>query len=81
MLGGKESMMCTPILFPEHLQHVDMANKFGGKEKVCSAGFVQVGIDVNGEMEVVCFGESQSLKLKSAGKYDAAFVKIMLLDY
>ena len=71
-------MMYTPIVFPEHMDHSKVAEGFGGKDNVVSAGFVRVGVDDEGGIRVVCWGKSQSLGLESAGEDDAVFIKIML---
>lgn len=81
MLGKKGSMMHTPILFPEHLEHIDVANKFGGKENIVSAGFTSIGIGADGEMDASCWGESVSLGMSADSKKDAAFIKRMFIGY
>jgi hypothetical protein len=80
ILGGeKTTMMFTPIVFPEHMQHVSVAERFGGKENVLSAGFIKVSVQ-DGDVKVTCWGESKSLGIKSDGENDARFIRIMLID-
>ena len=57
----------TPILFPDHMNHSDVAANFSSP--VTSAGFVSVnGRDEYGDTLVQCYGESVSLKIKSNEK-------------
>ena len=55
----------TPILFPNYVNHSDIAKAFGGKDKVLSAGFFEVGAkpdkDDLDNISVSVFGESTSL--------------------
>lgn len=56
----------TPIIFPDHLTHAEVALKFGGRERVSGAGFCGVnGRDECGNALFECYGESVSLKIKS----------------
>jgi len=52
----------TPILFPSYIGHSDIAKVFGGKEKVLSAGFFEVGAkpdeDDPDNISVHVFGKS-----------------------
>lgn len=50
----------VPILFPTFLQHIDIANKFGGKDNVISAG--TMSFDSNGELST--YSDSLSLDIK-----------------
>jgi hypothetical protein len=77
--NSKSLLMSVPIVFPEHIEHVYIANKFGGKKNISSAGFIKVTVK-DEEIEVTCWGESKSLKMKSAGAEDAKFIKLMLRD-
>jgi len=56
--GGLES----PIIFPNFMQHVEVASRFSGQ--VVSAGFVQLYVE-NGKLRVHAYGESHSLGLKA----------------
>jgi len=52
----------TPVLFPGHVTHSDMARTMQLKDNdIISAGFFQV----DGPERVYCHGESVSLKKKS----------------
>jgi hypothetical protein len=55
----------VPIIFPDVLTHVDLADSHGGKENVLSAGFLSVGQDENGNPSYRTYGESISLGVKS----------------
>jgi len=57
-----ESTLCGeyPVLFPEHINHCDMARRFDGK--VVSAGKVLFN---GSERDIQVFGNSVSLKLQS----------------
>ena len=65
----------TPILFPEHVSHNDVAfsilERFPGY-KVLSAGFCSIG-----QYGVNCWGESISLKVKSDPN-DFKYVQMMI---
>ena len=50
----------APIIFSPALQHCDVAEPYGGKEAVRSAGFFFLSV-VEGEVKVTCFGGSTSL--------------------
>jgi len=58
----------TPVLFPEHLTHVDMASKLLDLGEVTSAGFVQVYNIEDGFPKIEVYGGSESLKLNSNPK-------------
>lgn len=60
-----------PIIFPMHVQHCDMAHMFRGVN-VLSAGFVQLQ-----EGQLVAFGESLTLKIKSRPEDTALLQKIL----
>jgi hypothetical protein len=60
----------VPIIFPNILNHSEMAEKFGGKENIVSAGFISIYPSYNDQGEVeeityVPYGESISLGIKS----------------
>ena len=61
-LGDTDGM----IIFPEYESHVSVAEKYGGRRHVLSAGFCNMGItrDEKGNpvMGFDCYGESVSLK-------------------
>lgn len=50
-----------PIIFPEHMNHSDVARGF--KTRPVSAGFCSHGMDVDGEFSWSCWGKSTSLNL------------------
>ncbi len=54
----------VPILFPERVNHADMI-PVGMHSKVVSAGFCSIWAG-DDKIEVRCYGESVSLKKKSA---------------
>jgi hypothetical protein len=57
----------TPIVFPDHLIHADMARS--QQMVATSAGFCHIGgRDELGNPQFVCYGESISLQLKSRDK-------------
>lgn len=64
----------TVILFPPHLSHADVAERFRGKAE--SAGFVRFD-EEHGEM--VCYGRSETLKLEPKDGDD--FLVNMLLSH
>ena len=72
----------TPILFPNYVTHSDIAKVFGGKEKVLSAGFFEVGAkpdkDDLDNISVSVFGESTSLGKKVNKDKDQFFIKRLL---
>jgi hypothetical protein len=56
-----------PIVFPEIINHSDMARNMGWKkEDIIGAGFVYLGEDYS----YTCYGESVSLRVKSRGEED-----------
>lgn len=70
-----------PIMFPHNIVHKDMADITiystgdGGDfrvSKVLGAGFCTVGVDKDGNGTVNCFGESESLGIKSRFALDSA---------
>jgi len=71
----------TPILFPCHLTHSDVAKGFGGPDSIFSAGFFEVGAkpdkDDLDNISVSVFGKSVSLKLISTPN-DSFFIKKLL---
>lgn len=79
-----------PIMFPHNIVHKDMADITtyatgdGGDfrvNKVLGAGFCSVGVDAKGNATVNCWGESESLEIKSRGKADeAAFMRCANLN-
>lgn len=69
----------TPILFPDHLTHADVAAKF---HNVTSAGFCHVGgKDECGNPQFVCYGESYSLKLKAAANDSKIMNRTFGMEY
>lgn len=57
----------TPVVFPEILQHADVARNLFGQRKISGAGFVYV----NSQGSYSCYGESVSLKVKSRNEEDS----------
>ena len=55
------------IIFSEGLSHKDVY-KYSGQIK--SAGFCRLGLSLNYDIIYQCYGESQSLGLKSRGEED-----------
>jgi len=63
-----------PIVFPEIINHSDMARNMGWKkEDIIGAGFVYV----NGD-SYNCYGESVSLRVKSRGEEDVKILNCYL---
>ena len=55
-----------PIVFPEIINHSDMARNMGWKkEDIVGAGFVYLE-----DYSYICYGESVSLRVKSRGEED-----------
>ena len=79
----------TPIIFPDHLTHAEVAQKFvGRREGIISAGFCQA-ITENKETKhtnpirysvpvITAWGASISLKLKCREKEDKALLNKMM---
>lgn len=63
------------IIFAPSLQHRGVASKM--KYKVLSAGFISINHDEYYGMFVQCFGESNSLKIKSK-KGDEFFFRYLI---
>jgi len=68
-----------PVIFPEFETHKAVANRYGGKEHVIAAGFVQIYVE-EGKLKVSCFGSSQGLKASSRGEDDARMIRRMFVD-
>lgn len=66
----------TIIIFPEYIQHIEMANRFGGADHVLSAGSCLVK-DENAQ----CYGKSVSLEKKSNDGEDTLLLKRQLASY
>ncbi len=84
MNNGKYIMLkdgTTPILFPAHLTHEEVAKGFGGKESIFSAGFFEVSAkpdeEDNYNISVSVYGKSTSLNLISTPN-DVFFIKKLL---
>jgi len=66
-----------PIVFPETINHADMARNMGWKrEDIVGAGFVYV----NGD-SYNCYGESVSLRVKSREEEDVKILNRYLGGY
>jgi hypothetical protein len=70
--GGLE----LPILFPDVIKHKDIPVK-----NAISAGTVQIWTSEDGTINVSCFGESVSLKVKSRASEDSNLIKQMITGY
>ena len=64
----------TPIMFPEILQHKDVA----GNDNVVSAGFFYVTFDKDGFVLAKPYGESVSLGIKSDPENDTIYLSAAL---
>lgn len=63
------------IMFPFHIQHVEMATKLGlGRDDIISAGFVHLVAEKDGEQRFGVYGHSFSLKKDSREKEDADII-------
>jgi len=69
----------VPFIFPEFITHKDMANRFGGKDKIHSAGFCNVWED-EGRTKCSAYGESQSLDKKKS-EHDDRILTRLFNDY
>lgn len=63
----------TPIVFPETLNHNEVADRFARPSDVVGAGFCYIE-----DNKYVCYGESYSLKIKSRGELDSKVLNFML---
>ena len=63
------------VAFSENLIHADVASRFPDK-KVVSAGHICFGVDDNGRPRALCYGESESLQIKSNGQRDSQIANI-----
>lgn len=66
------------VLFPESMKHSDVARRLFHSRKPESAGFVSFGINADREVSVVCYGESESLGLKSKPS-DSKIIQFMVM--
>ena len=67
------------VVFPEFVNHSEMARRMF--KEVTSAGFVDIEAGLPG-VAVVCYGKSESLKLKSNPEVDTFLVRQALgLEY
>ena len=66
ILDDLNGILDIPILFPVFIQHIDMANKFGGKENVISAGIVLL----NNDNDVIIERGSISLGIEPDNRKD-----------
>jgi len=65
----------NPILFGSNLIHAEVAGE--KRKSVESAGFVYLEY-TEGNLEVICMGESTSLKVASRGEIDASLIYNLL---
>ncbi len=74
--------METPILFPTVLNHNDVAEVFGGKDDVVSAGFFEVRAEkTEGDpdnISVCVFGKSTTLNKVSRVEKDSRLIQRLL---
>jgi hypothetical protein len=63
----------TIFIFPEYVVHKDVAHAMGGGNPIISAGFVRR----NHVGNLVCYGESESLGIKSRPDADSALANMM----
>ena len=70
----------VPIIFPDCLTHTDVANNYGGKDNVVSAGFVQISSDSDGMNTYHAYGDSISLGKKSE-ENDSYIIRRVFEDY
>lgn len=78
---GKFANTEGPIIFPEFEAHSVLANRYGGKNHVISAGFVIVSVTNNSQVKIHCHGESVSLGIESRPEEDARIIQRMLAYY
>ena len=81
MFGNCKYVMfndCDPVLFHCSSHHVSISNRFSPKIAT-SAGFVKIRSKMDGEIEVIVYGESVSLKLKPK-PIDDLLIKEMLTE-
>lgn len=69
------------VIFPDFEEHDRMARKLGGKEHATSAGFVSIDEDESGIVTAGCYGESQSLGLKSREDFDSDMITRSIRGY
>jgi hypothetical protein len=72
----------TPILFPSFVVHSDIAKVFGGKDKVLSAGFFEVGAkpdkDDTDNISVCVFGKSTTVGKEVDKENDPFYIRKLL---
>jgi len=72
----------TPILFPNYVSHSDIAEVFGGKDKVLSAGFFDVGAkpdtDDLDNISVCVFGKSVTVEKEVDEDNDPFYIRKLL---
>jgi len=65
----------SPVVFDSNLIHAEVAGE--NKKRVEAAGFVYLEYSSN-KLEVICMGESSSLKIASRGEIDASLIQQLL---
>jgi hypothetical protein len=74
--------LCYPVIFPEFIDHKEMANKIG--HPVLSAGFVEIQCDRLSKspkkIGAYCYGNSNSLDKSSRPAEDNKILTRMLVD-
>jgi len=68
-----------PIIFPDALVHADVAEAITKLPGLYTATPVSAGSLSSLELETQCYGDSQTLDLKSRGDLDSG--RICMLDY
>lgn len=74
------------IVFPKHLNHLDVAKSIIGPTKnvldnVISAGFCQIGVNEKPEPTYHCYGKSVSMNKNSREEIDSNIFRRMFEDY
>lgn len=75
----KEDGLMQMVIFPNTMIHALVARRLCGRDRVVSAGFVQFGVSDNDEPIIHCYGESESLDVKSRPE-DSALAKALYIN-
>ena len=80
IIGEQEA----PILFPSFLNHNDVAEGFGGKDNVVSAGYFEVGAEKTEKdpdnIGVSVYGKSTTLDKEPRGEKDSWLIQRLLRE-
>jgi hypothetical protein len=63
------------VVFGPGVNHDDMANRFGGKERILGAGEFSTWVTQDRSVGIRCFGKSVSLDIESRKHLDSVAVK------